>query len=267
MAKCKLIRSSIPAKITGEIIHLAWINNSPSSAFAGQQIDLDTPTDYEFTRTLFLVGDRIASVDTPKGYGGVVSFAGTSGSSAQNINYCREFNYVSDTKLQFLDGYTQYSGSNRSTDNSSIKPLYVYTYKKDLTATVNAIASSVKANAQNCMMSDGVTSVEDAIDDINTALGYKYKQIYNSGKFTADNTVTLTDNVTDFKFLVARTGNSSDGSSSKSFGILPSMVANMGCYLPYNKGDKFLRISASSTSFRLIECTSGEYIYQIYGVY
>ena len=117
--------------------------------------------------------------------------------------------------------------------------------------------------ASKCLMSDGQTSVEDAIE----ALGYKYKQIYNSGKFTADNTVTLTDSIVNFKFLVARTGNSTDGSSSRSFGILPVVVASMGCYLPYNKGDRFLRVSATGTSFRLIECTSGEYIYQIYGIY
>ena len=121
--------------------------------------------------------------------------------------------------------------------------------------------------ASNCYLSDGTTDVETEIGNINTTLGYKYKQIYNSGKFTADNTVALTDSIGNFKILVARTGNSTDGSSSRSFGILPVMVAGMGCYLPYNKGDKFLRISASDTSFRLIECTSGEYIYQIYGIY
>ena len=109
------------------------------------------------------MGNRIASVDAPKGYGGVVSFAGTSGSGAQNINYCREFNYVSDIKLQFLDGYTQYSGSNRNTDNSSIKPLYVYTYKKKLTAKIKAIAHDVSTSASKCMMSDGVTPISSAI--------------------------------------------------------------------------------------------------------
>lgn len=127
------------------------------------------------------------------------------------------------------------------------------------TFTLNTNYEVVTAGALNELI--------DAIADINTALGYKYKLIYNSGKFTADNTVPLTDDVANFKFLVARTGNSSDGSSSRGFVILPSMVASMGCYMPYNKGDKFLRINASSTSFRLIECTSGEYIYQVYGVY
>ena len=117
------------------------------------------------------------------------------------------------------------------------------------------LLKGIFTKASKCLMSDGQTTVEDAI----TALGYKYKLIYNSGKFTADNTVPLTDDVANFKFLVARTGNSSDGSSSRGFVILPSMVASMGCYMPYNKGDKFLRINASSTSFRLIECTSGEY--------
>ena len=143
----KWLITNIPSadgSITIENMKCVWTNQSPSSAFAAQNIILDTDGDYDFIRVVFSIGSRNISVDVPKGNGGSCSFAGTSGSSS-SVNYCREFNYVSDTTLSFLDGSTQYSNANRSTDNSTIKPLYVYTYKASQSIHFSAIAHDVKA--------------------------------------------------------------------------------------------------------------------------
>ena len=237
-----------------ENMHLAWQNPDPSaSTFNAQQITLNTDGDYDFLKIEYIIdGTTRSSTEAEKGSGAIV-LSSIVGSDV----YVRGFTYISDNKYNFGNGQ-----KNGTAANGTMIPQKVYTYKKNITAKIKAIAHNVSTEASKCMIDEN-TSVADAI----TALSNKYKLIYNSGKFTADNTVALTDNTANFKFLVARTGNSSDGSSSRGFVILPSMVASMGCYMPYNKGDKFLRINASSTSFRLIECTSGEYIYQVYGIY
>ena len=245
-----------------EFEKVLWANQNPSSSFVAARITLnsDDYDDYGIEYAWY-VGRSMQSVKVVKGSNMNLYTVQNISSSVRTAT--RNITYVDATHLDIEDAIIMETGGSMTTNNGWCIPIRVIGYKKDLTAKIKAIAHDVSTSASKCMMSDEQTSVEDAI----TALGYKYKQIYNSGKFTADNTVTLTDNIGNFKFIVARTGNSTDGSSSRSFGILPSMVANMGCYLPYNKGDKFLRISASSTSFRLIECTSGEYIYQIYGIY
>ena len=245
-----------------EFEKVLWTNQSPSSSFAAARITLnsDDYDDYGIEYAWY-VSRSMQSVKVAKGSNMNLYTVQNISSSVRTAT--RNIVYVDATHLDIEDATIMETGGSMTTNNGWCVPIRVIGYKKDLTAKIQAIAHNVSTEASKCMLSDEETSVEDAI----TALSKKYKLIYNSGKFTADNTVALTDNVGDFKFLVARTGNSSDSSSSRSFGILPSMVASMGCYLPYNKGDKFLRINASSTSFRLIECTSGEYIYQIYGVY
>lgn len=245
-----------------EVEKVLWANQNTSSSFLAARITLnsDDYDDYGIEYAWY-VGRSMQSVKVAKGSNMNLYTVQNISSSIRTAT--RNIVYVDATHLDIEDATIMETGGSMTTNNGWCIPIRVIGYKKDLTAKIKAIAHDVSTSASKCMMSDDTTSVEDMI----TALSKKYKLIYNSGKFTADNTVALTDNVGDFKFLVARTGNSSDSSSSRSFGILPSMVASMGCYLPYNKGDKFLRINASSTSFRLIECTSGEYIYQIYGVY
>lgn len=172
MAKCKLIRSSIPAKITCENMHLAWQNPNPAQPFpateADRTITLDTDGDYDFLmiecrlatsadRAMMFMGSKSAPV--------IIASMPTivNPSPIQSGVFTRNIIKVSDTQYTFEDAYkTWYSTS--SVDNSLCIPQKIYTFKKTLTAEVTAIASSVKTNAQNCMMSNGVTSVEDALN-------------------------------------------------------------------------------------------------------
>ena len=165
MAKCKLIRSSIPAKITGEIMHLAWSNPNPTASFAAQNITLDTDTDYDFVIALMGVtanGEFALSRMALKGKRIAFSYTQTSPNSYV-IAYTRDIAYTDATHLSVTDCLVQNSNGARSTNNANMVPMAIYTVKKNLTVDVTAIASSVKTNAQNCMMPDNVTTVVDAL--------------------------------------------------------------------------------------------------------
>lgn len=162
MAKCKLIRSSIPAKITYENEHDAWTNPNPSATFAGQEITLDT-SDFDGIEVQGNAGVGRWFKGSAQGILAIVSQY-----NSRMINDIRPFT-VSGNKVTFFSGYRiqQTSAGAQVTvaeNNGVAVPLKIYTFKLNPTIDVTAIASSVKTNAQNCMMSDGTTSVEDAIN-------------------------------------------------------------------------------------------------------
>ena len=167
MAKCKLIRSSIPAKITLKNMHLAWSNPNPTSAFGSQNITLDISAcpDYDYIKVFYFISttdqSRVKSVDVLKGKGTYLEVAATSG---KTINVVRLMGYISDNSLSFGEGYNA-TPSAQTTDNTVCAPYEIYIGKHNPTADVTAVASSVKTNAQNCMMSDGVTNVETVLND------------------------------------------------------------------------------------------------------
>lgn len=174
MAKCKLIRSSIPAEITFKNLYLAWTNPSPGSTFPSQDITLNTSEcpDYDKIRVIGMSGSNYQfSVDITRGYNAHLSANGSN-----NTSMYRLMARVSDTKYTVGSGY---SGSTQM-DNVMI-PLFIYVYKDNPIAKVTTIASEIKTNAANCMMPNGVTSVADTIKD------FEYK---TSSAISADFTAT-----------------------------------------------------------------------------
>ena len=168
MAKCKLIRSSIPAKITFENMHLAWTNLSPTSDYAAQQITLNIG-DYG-TYNKIRVEAHLGKSDNRSVY---TEFDISDSSACLRYEYTgatnisvRRRDIINDgnNQITFGGGYFQVAGQTLLNDNSQLIPIRVYVYNSNPTAKVTAIASSVKTNAQNCMMSDGVTSVEDVLN-------------------------------------------------------------------------------------------------------
>ena len=139
-----------------------WENPDPSVSFATQTITLASE-DYDF---LLIVaryknnGPRIAdSIILPKGVNGFISFADTVGTTATNIY--RSINRNSDTSYTFTDAYL-----NGAVSNVMLIPTAIYGFKKSV--DINAIVSSVSTDADKCMMSDGVTSVEQEITAVET---------------------------------------------------------------------------------------------------
>ena len=245
MAKCKLIRSSIPAEITFENMHLAWTNPNPTTDFGTQEITLNTDGDYDFVRYEFLNGRSYAtprnlSMDVQKGENTDLACPALNGSASYTTQYLRVVTQTSDTKVTFMDCYAQNSNGTRTTNNSFCIPTKIWVYKKNPTAKVTAIASSVKTNAQNCMMSDGVTSVEDAINRGSvsvTADGVKnYTQLLNALFAITDKSKITNDSIFVFRY--------NDSNNTKAYFHITESSNN---YLVY------ARLSASSSGTRATE--------------
>ena len=73
----------------------------------------------------------------------------------------RNFDYVSDTVYRCKQAYV----SGTANDAVAI-PTAIYGIKLHHTVEINAIAADVSTQASKCMLSDGVTSVEDALSTI-----------------------------------------------------------------------------------------------------
>lgn len=90
-----------------------------------------------------------------------------------------------------------------------------------------------------------------------------------SQAFTSDNTVTLNDSIANYDFLVIYTGDSTNSSSSR--GCILATKDSLGGRYYCDFVNSFMRITASTTSFRLIETVdssktaNGRYIHTIFG--
>ena len=172
MAKCKLIRSSIPAKIAFTEEFVAWTNPNPTaSTFAAQDITLDISACPDYDDVIVECAfNASASLKLRGSKGKTIQFSITGVTTGvYTKTYYRNVLYSSDTKLTIADAYEQASNGSRSVNNGAFIPKKVWIRKINVTADVNAIASSVKTNAQNCMMSDNVTSVESEITTLKSA--------------------------------------------------------------------------------------------------
>lgn len=152
----------------GEAVHAnmfvkLWENPNPSASFGPQTITLASD-DYDFTLT---IARRVAAYQqdicaiTPKGDTVVIN-VGVAGGSGVTCAW-RRLDYVSDTSLSAIDCKTATGTGAATTDNTQLIPIAIYGFKKSIDIT--AIVSEVSTDATKCIMSDGVTSVEDAISD------------------------------------------------------------------------------------------------------
>jgi hypothetical protein len=136
-----------------------WENPSPTSSFAAQNITLSSD-DYDMLMYVFKVDantTRCCSEITMKGFGTTLSIAEFNNTSSSSRT--RYINYTSDTVFNVSDGYI-----NGTKNNSIIIPYQIYGIKTTASVKISAIAESVSTSADKCMLSDGETSVEDALN-------------------------------------------------------------------------------------------------------
>ena len=154
----------------GESVHAnmltkLWENPAPASAFAAQNIQFAS-NDYDFSLWImrYSTGDTYTySESFPKGTDSLIRTTGTTAAAYTNTHQ-RALTRVSDTEYTVGDNYEQASNNNRAVNNIFNYPIAVYGFKKSLDVT--AIVSEVSTDARKCMLSDGVTSVEDALNAI-----------------------------------------------------------------------------------------------------
>ena len=146
----------------GEAVHAnvltkLWENPNPYSVFAAQPITLASD-DYDFllvdVKYAYNSSNIVNTLILAKGYSGLIGFGDIIGGISKN-EY-RLLTRSSDTSYSFTDAYVESTVS-----NNYLIPLAIYGFKKSLDIT--AIVSEVSTDASKCMLSDGVTSVEDAL--------------------------------------------------------------------------------------------------------
>ena len=175
-------QQAIPkAKITGapgvegpiniELIKTLWTNPSPTSAFATQVITF-TSDDYDFLLIIYAASTGATSFkksvicrkDDPTD----LEIYYKASESANDLMASRQVLLVQDTdsKLWIQNARV----ANNSEDNTKCIPIAVYGIKSSVTVDVSGVISDVSTSADKCMMSDGITSVEDAIEEVNGKL-------------------------------------------------------------------------------------------------
>lgn len=156
----------------GESVHAnmlvkLWENPNPTAAFTAQNITLASDN-YDFL--LWIYGTTSTnpkgSVIAPKGTGSVLLSSGLTNSTHGVTNVQRTAVYVSDTEYSVSAGTLGRPSGTYSEDNTVCKPTIIYGFKKSLDIT--AIVSNVSTDASKCMLSDGVTNVEDALSGLLT---------------------------------------------------------------------------------------------------
>lgn len=141
-----------------EVVHLAWTNPNPTSAFpqsgGSNAISLDTD-DYDLYYATAVVsgGDYVVSNIVPKGKRIEFSYNQTTPNN-YTVAKNRTITYTSDTVLTAGDCLTQPSNGTRSTDNTALVPYQIFTIKFKATAKIKAIAHDVSTDASKCMLDE-----------------------------------------------------------------------------------------------------------------
>jgi len=150
--------------ISADLLTKLWENPNPTSAFAEQNITLSSD-DYDFLMYVFKYstsGD-LEFTSIGQRFGTMIECFSTGGTGVYSMR--RKIDWNSGTSLTIRPAYTCANGSSsHSVDNTVCVPIIIYGIKKTINLTFDAIASNVSTSASKCMLSDGVTSVEDVID-------------------------------------------------------------------------------------------------------
>ena len=146
-----------------------WENPNPTAAFAAQDITLASD-DYDFLLCVFNATNsssyRNGVAIAPKGQNLFLSLTQARGDSFGLGTFNRILGYTSDTSYSAEDATTAVAGQTATSNNIYSIPIAIYGFKKKITVTVDAISENVSTSASKCMLEDGETSVEDALDDI-----------------------------------------------------------------------------------------------------
>ena len=147
-----------------------WENPDPTASFAAQNIVLSS-SDYDMLLWLYKQNtdsNRILSKITKKGYGVVLD---ESSGSYSGGTYTRNrlVDRTDDITFSVKDAYHAYEAVAGTVDNTEMIPYQIYGIKTTQQITISAIARDVSTSADKCMLSDGVTSVQDALNGIEIA--------------------------------------------------------------------------------------------------
>ena len=150
--------------INAEYMKLLWENPNTTQAFAAQTITLNS-ADYDFLMFIYspnlnTVGNVNSSIFS-KGNGTRLGYATATGSGVRA--FMRTIAYISDTSLTVSNATYSTGTTADTTDNAQCIPIAIYGIKKNFQFKVNAIATDLSTRADHCMLSDNVTSVEEAI--------------------------------------------------------------------------------------------------------
>ena len=162
------VNDATVVELTGESVHAnmfvkLWENPNPSSAFVAQDITLSS-SDYDFLlfNYKYIATDIMAlSQITRKGEHAILDFAQSTSAGARA--WTRRINYTSDTVMSALGAEYATGTTPAVAANNYMVPTVIYGFKKSLDIT--AIVSNVSTDATRCIMSDGVTNVEDAVEE------------------------------------------------------------------------------------------------------
>lgn len=138
-----------------ELIKTLWTNPNPTSAFAAQDITLASD-DYDYLLLSYIYHTDYTiwglSDIVTKGRGFLLHF------SYAGRDWSRTITRTSNTVLHVDAGQEMDVGNN----NACI-PVAIYGIKSSVTVDVSGIVANVSTDASKCMLSDGVTNVEDTL--------------------------------------------------------------------------------------------------------
>ena len=158
--------------VSVELMTKLWENPDPSSSFAAQDITgLTTLKDYDLYAVIFKLSATGTNYTTPIVFDNMLNYAcyaAASGTASQGTaSRVRGFLVdKSQNKITFENAYLGYTGYASTINNTLCVPVAVYGIKTSQTVEIKAIAPEVSTSASKCMMSDGETSVEDAIEEV-----------------------------------------------------------------------------------------------------
>lgn len=140
--------------VSFDLMTKLWENPDPTAEFAAQTITLSS-SDYDLLLVIAKYINNSTRVISPVlGLNGYLYFATEISSGA--VNYYRGFD-SSGNNVTFTN----------ANDNTRLIPYQIYGIKTSQTVEIKAIAPEVSTSASKCMMSDGETSVEEAIEEVN----------------------------------------------------------------------------------------------------
>lgn len=152
----------VDGNVEVDIMKKLWENTDPTASFVGQSITLSSD---DYDSLLWVYKEQAStsyylSVMSPKGAG--TSFGLPDIGASGNTNRIRRVTYVDNTHFTFGSAFIG-SSSTYTSDNSVMIPIAVYGIKQKVTISLSAIIANVSTSASKCMLSDGETSVEDAL--------------------------------------------------------------------------------------------------------
>ncbi len=162
--------------VSFDLMTKLWENPDPTQAMAADTEININDTDYDLLAYVcFFTSSNNRVVPlllTPKNKSAYVCYADSNNSKQRRFDH-------SDGKVTIKAGYV-----GTTIDNNMIILYQIYGIKLHKTVEIKAIAPEVSTSASKCMMSDGETSVEEAIVDVNDRI--------SANSISASTTITLT---------------------------------------------------------------------------